>query len=172
MRDDSQRWAPAEMPSDPITGVGVQINVLPWARHVLMSGANVLQHCKMPLASWPDVIDGETYGLTLRRDRVIIVNGPLVADGWDADTGQAVSDMSDGYRVIEITGERAFDLLKRGTELDLNAPSRSVARMLFGIEALIYRHGNPDRFRLHVGVARFDAMVEHVRRSLTAMSQI
>lgn len=150
MRDDRHRWAPSGggWPRFESEGLMILAPAAP-TRQTLISGARVL--AQFPDAvGWPDIASGNAYALSLRRDRVLLVNGPERPDGWDDDSGQAVSDVTDAYTVFDLTGPNALDLLKHGTEIGLHPPSRSVARMLFGVGVILYRHRTGDRFRLHV----------------------
>ena len=158
MRDDSQRW-PAPRQSDAHVLIeGVDIRVDNVSRQMLVSGPNVLAQMDCPLIGWPDIAPAGAYAVCLRRDRVLIVNGAEMVEGWDDAAQQAVSDMTDGYAVLAIHGPRAMDVLYRGTELRLDHPSRSAARMLFGFAVFLYRKDGPDTFRVHVPAAQSDAL--------------
>ncbi|MEO0752010.1 MAG: hypothetical protein AAFY25_09410 [Pseudomonadota bacterium] len=158
MRDDSQRWAPPRDPADEITAPGVTIKPRALDRLTLLSGPRVLRQTELPLIAWPDVGFGDTYALSLRRDRVLEVNGPARADGYDADTGLAVSTVTDAYAQVDLFGPNALCLLNRGTDLDLATPSRSAARLLFGFGVVLYRHSAPETFRIHVASSHDDAL--------------
>lgn len=158
MRDDSQRWAP---PRDRILDIvvpGVTIKAINLPRLTLLSGPRVLQKAALPLVGWPEVATAESYAICLRRDRVLEVNGPERQEGWDSETDLAVSDVTDAYAQMDITGVSAVSLLNRGTELDLGTPSRSVSRLLFGFGAFIYRFGDENSYRLHVASSHDEAL--------------
>lgn len=165
MRDDSQRWDVPFAPNHGITMPDVTVQSVALERQILLSGPNVLARCNLPLIEWPLVGDQDSYALSIRRDRLLLVNGPDMTDGWDADQGQAVSDVSDGYAVFEISGDGAFDMLRRGTEISLEVPSRSVSRLLFGLGAFVYRFNEEKRFRVHAASAQRQALWENLRRA-------
>lgn len=72
-------------------------------RQTIVSGTSVLHHFDDtlgPAIGWPEIADGPSYAIALRRDRVLPVNGPGLADGWDDEAEHAISDMSGGYAVL------------------------------------------------------------------------
>lgn len=157
MRDDTGRWD-APRADQPLDADGVSLRPARIVRQVLVSGRHALRRTALPLVEWPNVAaprDG--LALCLRRDRVLEVDGPARTDGWDGEAGLAVSDVTDGLAVFDLGGPRAFDILRRGTEIGLDRPSRSVARVLFGLDVLIYRT-DEDVFRLHVPRAAAEAL--------------
>lgn len=158
MRDDSQRWAPPRDRGVEVTAPGITIRSLDIARLTLISGPAALNATKLALADWPGVVEGDNYAISLRRDRILEVNGPAQPDGWDADQNLAISDVTDAYAHVEITGPAALPLLNRGTELDPNNPSRSAVRLLFGMGVFLYRHGHSDTYRIHAGSAQDEAL--------------
>ncbi len=161
MRDDSKRWDAPRAMGAAITAEGLAITPLSLPRQTLISGAQVLRQLGGQYGApsgWPDIASGTPYALALRRDRVLLVDGPQMADGWDAATGWAISDMSGAYMVFELTGPRAMGLLRRGTEISLARPSASVARPLFGLGTLLYRHGDGETFRIHVARGHGEAL--------------
>ena len=154
MRNDNEKWDPALGQTRSKHSVaGFEMNLVRLKRQTLISGAypNALKLVDVDSAiGWPDKASGESYALRLRRDRILMVNGPELVDGWHHGEGLAVSDMTDGYAVIEIKGDRAMEVLKRGTEIVLGEPSASVARGYGGYTTLIYAYETNDRSRLHV----------------------
>ena len=120
---------------------------------VQLYGTAVRQNSPLPVIGWPDVATGEAYRITLRRDRVVDVGGEAPEEGWNAERGEATSDITDGWSVFDLSGPRAFDILKRGTEISLDTLSASVARRLFGLDVWLYRHSNDGwhRQRKHIG---------------------
>ncbi|MYM54947.1 hypothetical protein [Thalassovita mangrovi] len=149
MRDDRHRWTPYDGAWSPYEVGGIAITPVTPERQILISAPAVLSRHPGAIG-WPDIATGDSYAISLRRDRVLLVNGPDMAEGWDDEIGQAVSDVTDAYSVFDLTGPKALELLKHGTEIGLQQPSRSAARMLFGLGVFLYRHGAEDRFRLHV----------------------
>ncbi|MEM8730039.1 MAG: hypothetical protein AAGF79_08975 [Pseudomonadota bacterium] len=163
MRDDRHRWDAPQRLDAPLESRGLRLSSLPLERQVFVSGPSVLTQMPVPVVAWPDPVFEDSYALALRRDRVLWVNGPEIADGWDPSSGQAVSNMSDGFEAYELSGEAAFELLKRGTEITLGEPSGSVIRLLFGLEVFVYRYRDEATYRLHVNAAQSDALIKHLR---------
>ena len=168
MRNDNAKWDVPELAIAHEIG-GVTITTTPVARQTLVSGPSVLTQIRHPLVRWPDVAVNEVYALALRRDRILIVNGPEMTEGWDDITAQAVSNASDAYDVIDLSGEKAFDVIKRGSDARLDTPSGSVARLCFGLGVFLYRCGTKKNFRLHISSAHADAMVKNLKHAALAV---
>jgi len=154
MRDDSRKWKVPPDYAQPLAGDGVTVTRVWPARQVLISAPDAL--ARIAATGWPEVARGDAYALCLRRDRVLEVNGPARDEGWDGT--QAVTEVSDAYAVFHIEGPQALALCRRGTELSLAQPSRSVARQMFGFPAFLYRWGGEDSYRLHVPRAHGQAL--------------
>lgn len=168
MRDDRNRWnAPGSL-GLPLEGPGVTVTPVTDLQQVLISGPDV-RRSFATLVEWPDVAQGGSYTLSLRRDRVMVIGGPARTEGWQESSQQAVTEMSDGYEVLDIAGPAAFDLLRRGAELSLTSPSRSVARLLFGMGTILYRHGSESTFRVHVGRSQAEAFLLSCHESMKAL---
>ena len=169
MRDDAHRWTPppglAEQTD--LGGATLAAAILP--RQTLISGTHVRQNSPLPLIGWPDIALGDAYRFTLRRDRVVEVGGDARPEGWNVETGEAASDITDGWSVLALSGPRAIDILKRGTEVSLNEPSASVVRKLWGLDVWLYRHGGEDRFRLHIAHAMDEALIGNIRAAASLM---
>lgn len=168
MRDDSKKWDPSGVWGAIETADGLTVSPIQLARQTLISGCDVLAQTQHPVAVWPDIVTAETYALPLRRDRILLVNGPFTAEGWHEDSAQAVSDASDGYAVFEMSGKSAVAALRRGTELRFDVQSGSVARMLFGLNVLLYRFGADDRFRIHIARSQADTLLKACNSVLSA----
>lgn len=154
MRDDRGKWDALRSDNDPIDINGVTIRSLSVKRQTLVSGVDILTKYHGSFG-WPDLANGDNYALTVRRDRVLLVNhAPAPQDGWHEDLGHAVSDASDAYAIYEISGPNAFDLLKRGGEVSMDFASPSVARLMFGMGVFLYRFGDARTYRLHVASAQ------------------
>lgn len=148
MRDDSARWdAPSGLD---YASEDLSITEVALPSQIWVSGRNVLRIYKDELVSWPGIVESETYALALRRDRILLVGATLPVSGFDPQSGQAISDVSDAYTVIDISGKTAFDRLRHGAELNLDKPSASVMRRAFGAEVMLYRVDTDRKFRLHV----------------------
>jgi len=141
------------------------VTQLPIKRQVLISGVNALAASQLTRVGWPgDVNTDRTdrYALVLRRDRLLEINGEQRIDGWDDTSQCAVSDVTDGYVVFEISGSGAQDLLKQGGFINTDQPSPSVARQLFGQSVLLYRT-NALSYRLHINRMFAQSLRDQIR---------
>lgn len=158
MRDDSHRWdAPRTHAAKGLITRQVDVG----GQH-LVSGPKVQKQYADVLIGWPDVPRAERYALSLRRDRVLLVGGCDLADGFDAAANVAVTDISDGFDVIDLIGPGAIACLQRGAELRTDQTSRSVARLVFGIGVYLYAAPGGDGLRVHTPRAMTTAFMQHV----------
>ncbi|MCK0151388.1 hypothetical protein MWU54_15205 [Marivita sp. S6314] len=162
MRDDRNKWAASGTLGDGFEIGDVVVSRVRVSRQLLVSGPRVRTQIDVPTVGWPEICEATTYALSLRRDRVLVVNGDPVEDGWDDATSQARSDASDLYSVFDLSGRDAFNVVKRGTEISMESPSRSVLRRFFGLQVMLYRVQAEDRFRLHVARASEDALLGYL----------
>jgi hypothetical protein len=169
MRDDRHKWDAPHTSDAQLTAPGVTISPVPVGRQTSISGTDVLSSYANCIG-WPGVAQGPTYALSLRRDRILLVGADPMPDGWDDETGHAVSDATDAYRVLEISGPNAMALLKRGAEIQLGQSSHSVARLLFGYGTFLFRYGDEDTFRLHVSSAQEQAMWQTLQAHMTQLA--
>jgi hypothetical protein len=151
MRNDSHKWdaPPAQRP--PLIRNNLTIRPIALHRQTLLGGPikTCLQRAKQTKATgWPEPASGDSYALRLRRDRILLVNGPDLPDGWHPD-GIAISDMTHGYACIELSGKDALSLLNQATGLDPATPSNSCMRLFHGWPCLIYKW-QTGSFRLHI----------------------
>ncbi len=159
MRDDSARWDPAAgLDREAFQTPAVTLKILRPNRQTLISGPYpaALQCANVETATgWPEAALGDHYAVRLRRDRILVINGDALSDGWHAAKGVAVSDMTGGYAMLALGGPKAFDLLRRGTEITPDAASKSVLRGFHGYPVMLYSHG-AGQFRLHIPSAMVD----------------
>ena len=127
MRDDSQRWEPPAERFDFVVP-GVRALEVDLPESWMISGPGVLEQFAAHYVSWPDVVDVPAYAVALRRDRILWIGPWDHGGGYDPSRQLAVSDVSDAFAVIDLSGPHALDLLRHGTELRLDKPSRSVSR--------------------------------------------
>ena len=162
MRDDRDKWAPALGTDRPaIENKHLHISVVKTQRQTLISGPykKCLKVCKLSQASgWPQIATGDLYAVRLRRDRILVNDGPSLNDGWHDEAGVSVSDMSSAYILVEIKGEAALELLNRGTDLSIDLASGSVVRNFRGFDVLIYRWQSETQFRMHCQPANLEAI--------------
>jgi heterotetrameric sarcosine oxidase gamma subunit len=128
----------AELAREPmvanIDGNGIAVRVADVGGQFLVSGVDVL----------PNTIDGgDPYAVWLAPGRRLVV-GSAVPDG------EFVSDVSDGFVVIDISGARTDEMLAMASPLDpASLASGHCAQTLFaGLKIVLYRRG--DALRLHV----------------------
>lgn len=162
MRNDNTKWdAPLGETRADVDGNRARLSLCQPARQTILSGpiSQCLALAKQPSANaWPEIANGESYAIRLRRDRVLAVNGPALADGWHEGAGVAASDMTGGYVVFELSGPRALDILKTGTELALNQPSGGAMRRFHRQEVAIYRWHSADTYRLHAQRGQLESL--------------
>lgn len=93
---------------------------------------------------------GTTYTARLARDRLLVIGAPpaTLDAGWNAG-GYAVTGISAAMPALQLSGAGALPLIRRATTLDPAAPGRSATVMFAGVQAVLYRHDQADRFRLH-----------------------
>lgn len=160
MRDDRHRWKAsfdAELPT--FKGPDVTLCVVTPPKMTLISGPR-----KAALAfagadrafGWPDIASGAPIALSLRRDRLLILDGAAIEPGWHTDRAVAVSDVSGAYGLIDARGPGIMALAARGTEMSLKTPSASVARLFHHYPVMIYRWQTADTLRFLVSHAHLD----------------
>ncbi|MEQ8293354.1 MAG: hypothetical protein RIA08_14210 [Roseovarius sp.] len=164
MRDDTALWDAPRDPAAPIDLGKAKLTRVQLTRQTLVSGPNVLQQTDLPLVDWPGAAPAGAYAAILRRDRVLLVNAPEAPDGWNDTAQQATSDVTDAYTVFDLTGD-ALPFLQRGAEITPDIPSRSVARLLFGLGVFLYRLDDGTTYRLHVPRAHAEALIQHFEKA-------
>ncbi|MEE4237677.1 MAG: hypothetical protein V2I51_13240 [Anderseniella sp.] len=165
MRDDSRNWKVVECEVN-ISGSEVTLERVRPSRQTLVSGVAALTHFEDTLGTavgWPEAAQGSSYAVALRRDRVLLVNGPALDCGWHDHPELAVTDMTGGYTVFDLCGADALQVVKRGTAINPDLPSRSAARIFGGLGVILYHISNQERFRFHVGSAYVPAFVQTVQ---------
>lgn len=156
MRDDSHKWNAPFLHDQRLRGDGIEISTMNVERLCLISGAQTRSRIQLQLVGWPQPAAGHSYAVSLRRDRILEVNGTAREDGWDDVEGLAISTVTDAYHVFLIEGPKAMELLQRGGELSLAETSASAARAMFNLPAILYRLAE-DRFVLIFARAFADA---------------
>ncbi|MEQ9240872.1 hypothetical protein [Roseovarius indicus] len=169
MRDDTALWDTPRNPAAPINLGPAKLTPVHLARQTLVSGPNVLTQTDLPLVDWPGAAPADAYAVTLRRDRLLLVNAPETPDGWNEATRQASSDVTDAYTVFDLTGD-ALPLLRRGAEITPDIPSRSTARLLFGLGVFLYRMEDAKTYRLHVPRAHAEGLVTHFEKAASHLN--
>lgn len=177
MRDDKHKW-PAALGSDrpALSRRHVNAEIINIHRQTVLSGnvADCLKLCGLANAvgGGTDVASGEGYALRQRRDRIVLVNGDTLADGWHADANVAVSDMSAAYAVVSLSGQGAENVISTGTEFYPEMVSPSVSRIWHGFGVLLYRFESPNSYRLHIRTAQLEALWEMLVRQISGLSPL
>ena len=155
MRNDSHRWrAPTPLSR---VGEGVTVTQVDVGGQFVVSAPDVRVRYGDRLIAWPDPISRPSHVLSMRRDRVLVVGEDDLKTGFQ--NGLAVTDMTDAFDVIDLTGPNAFEALRKGAEIRLDQPSPSVVRRVFGVELLLCRLQDAG-FRLHIPRSLSQAVVE------------
>jgi len=160
MRDDTAFWpapysAGAQLVS---TSVTIEQKRMP---QMMVSGATLAE--AFPQKSWPRIGWGTQApdgpcALSLRRDRLLLLNATDLSTGWHASQGFAATDMSAGLAVFQLSGTGALALLSQGGPLSPDIPSASVMRRMWGVDVMLYMGPEPNQMRLHVPAARAPAV--------------
>ena len=163
MRDDSDKWGP--LTKDVVINLpnGMRLSRIKDLTLTMISGPNVLKQVDVPMVGWPDIAETGQYAVIMRRDRVLLVGDTDLIEGWDDTKNLAVSDMTHGYDVFDLSGPHALSMLQQGTEIHLDQPSRSAVRLAFGLGLHIYRYGAEDTFRMHVLTHQREALIGYLK---------
>ena len=170
MRDDRHKWPAIEDTVQEIKVGALKLNRVSLNRQTLISGSQIRSTITGPLIGWPDVATGTTYTVSLRRDRILIINGPDISAGWDDENNRAVSDMTDGYATFDLEGSGGIDVLRRGGEIIETLASLSALRKLFGMNVIIYQYGSAGHYRLHIEVGLAQALQEALTAQMNVVS--
>ncbi|MEZ5774133.1 MAG: sarcosine oxidase subunit gamma family protein [Hyphomicrobiaceae bacterium] len=99
-----------------------------------------------------DPIPDGDYALRLAPDRCLVVSGAATAGAAGAAAGLHLSEVTDGYLLIDVTGKAARDLLAQGTSYDFSdatvRPAESANLLIGRLRVAVARTG--EGFRLHV----------------------
>jgi len=125
----------------------------------------------LPCVGPRDTCDKGTYALRLAPDRLLFVSRDSAlsdppAFGW-SDDGIAITDVSDGFVLFDVTGAAAPDLMRLGADYDFEAEaagSAESASMLFaGLKTAVARF--QPGWRLHVERPHAAAMWHWLQRA-------
>ena len=115
---------------------------------------------------------GDRYALRLAPDRLLFVSMAGADDttfGWS--DGCAVTDVSDGYVLLDITGPAALELMWMGALHDFEAVSDTAsAAMLFAGQRVIVAR-IPQGWRLHVERPNVAAIWQWLQRAASAWAK-
>ena len=128
-----------------------------------------------------DACGGDRYALRLAPDRLLFVRRAAAqaapeTHGWSND-GVALTDMSDGILLFDVTGPSALDVMALGAEYDFAAkpasPTKSAAMLFAGLKVWMARIAGG--WRLHVERSYAAALwqwLEHATQDHTAHGRI
>jgi len=161
MRNLAEKWSKAPDWQDAvIEAPGLNISSVSGLHQRLVSG---------DLAAWAEAsgfdgiavgafgpAEGIRYTIRLARDRLLAVSAtPLgMATGWYSG-GFAVTEISAGLHILEVSGEAVDAFVARGTTIDPRQVSASAALSFAGIEAIVYRHETTLRIHVDRGLAGY-----------------
>ncbi len=147
-------WARADIQHQGLGVTARSVDVI-W----LVSGnlsAFLQRRSGLPFAGPRDICDSESYALRLAPDRLMFVGRDATmahgeAFGW-SDGGVAITDVSDGFILFDITGPAARDLMALAAAYDFEsvpaAPAESASMLIAGLKAAVSRRQSG--WRLHV----------------------
>lgn len=144
-------WGSARLATD-----GVEITIAPTGRVLQLSGriGTLLASCGFASTLGPrDVCDLARYALRLAPASVLLVSAePIDCPGGWVEAGAAVSDLSAGMLCIDVSGNRADEIMALGAEYDFGSgsvlPVESARLRFAGLRVVVCRR--PGGWRLHV----------------------
>ena len=149
MRDFASKWrAVPDWENDRIEKDGFSARRISGLHQTLISG-------KIPPAlnpiGWGPIVGGSDYSVQISRDRVLqISNKPHSGSfGWQK-AGYAATSADDLYAVFELSGENCCELFARAANFSWQAESKSASMLFSKITALVYRHEEKNRLRIHI----------------------
>lgn len=177
MRNLAEKWSQAPDWQDAVIEVpGLKIGSVSGLHQRLVSG---------DLAAWAEasgfdgtavgafgMAEGGRYTVRLARDRLLAVSTtPLgIAMGWHSQ-GFAVTQISAGLHIFDVSGEAVDAFAARGTTLDPQEVGASAALSFAGIEAIVYRHGTALRIHVDRGLAAYLwTWMENAARNIRALT--
>ncbi|MEZ5791477.1 MAG: hypothetical protein R3D34_12070 [Nitratireductor sp.] len=153
--DAAVKWSPLPVWEQAvISGEGFSVRPLFGLHRLLvsdkMAGAiKLAMPAEKPIGFMAETRD-ENAVLQIARDRVLMVsNRPLeLSPGWHKQ-GFAVSEASDAWLCLELTGENRMSVLSQGTSLDPASGSPSAMVQFAGVPCAIHQ-ARGGRILLHV----------------------
>jgi len=170
MLDRGLFWSPVpDWPQAGIRHEGLIVAALAPLAAWLVSG-NLAAFLERHGVRFSDASD--RYALRLAPDRLLFVsmNGAdVTAFGWS--DGCAVTDVSDSYVLLDVTGPVALDLMRMGALHDFEAVSdtASAATLFAGQRVIVARI--PQGWRLHVERPNAAAIWQWLQRAASAWAK-
>ena len=161
MPDRGKFWSPVpDWSNAGIRVPGLEVSVAQAETMWMVSGdlpGFLAKHHQGAAAIGPrDVCGEDRYALRLAPDRLLFVSRKAVRSesmetGWSGD-GIALTDVSDGFVLLDVAGPAASDLMALGAAYDFATeaarPQEAAAMMFAGLKVYICRRA--DGWRLHV----------------------
>lgn len=162
MFDRGLFWSPVPLwPQVHIVATSVDIRLAPPATWMCLVSGDLdqfLMRQELPSCLGPrDLCDTPRYALRLAPDRLLFISrtpvpaAAAMAPGWSSD-GIAVTDVTDGFVCLDLTGRGAAEVMRLAGPYDYDATARYEAescQMLFaGLKVAVMRLENG--WRLHV----------------------
>lgn len=152
MRDFAEKWTPVpDWETQKIEIPGFSVSRVFGLHQTLISGAVDKVPVKKKPMGWGPIVKGNNYTIQISRDRILLVSDKPTKQsfGWQAK-GYATSCADDLYAVFEICGEECSQLFARASTLPWNGESKSAAMQFSKLNALVYRHEEANKLRVHI----------------------
>jgi len=181
MRDDRKRWRRAEGWGRKLDDLpGLRATIIRPKRQTLISGptsAALKASNLADAAGWPGPAKGDHYAIRLRRDRLLVVDGedrahPSLDEGWHDELGIAVSDITGGLALIELSEPSVPTLLATGAEIDPATPSPAASWLWHGMACIVYKYETDKLFRLHVSLSQLEAACDMVAWQASSITRL
>jgi sarcosine oxidase subunit gamma len=126
-------------------------------------------------------VGADPYAVWLAPDKRLLVTESADRNAFLQDLAAALSgrfataaDVTDGLAVLDLGGDRLPDLLAMACALDLDprcfGPGRSARTLLANVPVILYRHGTPGGFRLHVDASVIGYLWTWLEQAATAIA--
>ena len=158
MHDRAQFWSPVpEWSQAALRGAGIAVVPVNGASAWLLSGnfTELLARNNIGAIHGPrQLCSSETYALRLAPDRVLVVDGEASTAALTVDPVPdcAVTEISDGMVIFDMSGEAAAELMAQGSEYPFGdtsvLPLESASMSFGGFRVIVSRRTNG--WRLHV----------------------
>jgi len=146
------------MPIDAdMSGVGIRVRTLATGGQWIVTGSDLT----------PNTIDvGPPARVWLAPDRCLVVAETATTSPEE----YFVSDVTDGFVILDITGKNAAALLTMASPLDpaVLAPGSCAQTLFAGVKVIVYPHG--DGLRLHVERALAQWLIAWIARAVTSFA--
>ena len=152
MRDFAKKWARVpDWENQTIETAGFSVKRVFGLHQTLISGAIDKAPVKRKPMGWGPIVKGNDYTIQFSRDRILHISDKSTKQpfGWQ-EAGFATSCADDLYAVFEISGEDCNQVFARASTLPWNGESKSAAMQFSKLNALVYRHEEANKLRVHI----------------------